>query len=322
MSLRARLREFFFREAAGRRIVSFSPAQLAAMRGYHQAAVKRLRAVEDLRNVGQATATLALLRQSALLLILSLLASKGDSIDEKALTPDAALERLAGIVAADRLETPPELASVLPLLASTDLLAIDRLPAAEASRKVDEFQSVVEWLATLVDLRSPTELKMERLFRVGLAGALLAAALVWLGISVLSPPDLALGRPVNAVGAAYGTTPDGAVDGDRSGAYGFHSPEHDSPWLAVDLGQRYAIGKVKVFGRADCCLDQSIPLALELSDNGDAYRKIAERTTPFGYADPWVIAVGGEPARYVRLRVERRSYLVLREVEVYGLKPR
>ncbi len=43
---------------------------------------------------------------------------------------------------------------------------------------------------------------------------------------------------------------------------------------------------IKVFGRGDCCHDQSIPLTLEVSDYGTSFRSIAHRTAEFSEEDP------------------------------------
>jgi hypothetical protein len=77
---------------------------------------------------------------------------------------------------------------------------------------------------------------------------------------------------------------------------------------------------VNVFGRGDGYYDQSIPLSLEASDDGDTYRAVAQRDTPFSADDPWLIKPIDLVARFIRLRTLRRSYLVLGEVEVYGRK--
>jgi hypothetical protein len=76
--------------------------------------------------------------------------------------------------------------------------------------------------------------------------------------------------------------------------------------------------RVEAYGRADCCFDQSVPLAFEVSLDGKKYRRISERTELFTQSNPWVIPGQGEIARFVRFRTLRKTYLVLAEVEVYG----
>jgi hypothetical protein len=140
---------------------------------------------------------------------------------------------------------------------------------------------------------------------------------------VFSPKNLAKGRPATASGAAmFSSLPAGAVDGSTSGAFGYHSVMEDKPWLAVDLGRSYALEQVKVYGRGDGPFDQSVPLALEVSDDGATYRQIAERAEPFSSMDPWIVKPQGVVAQFVRVHTLRQSYLVLGEVEVYGHKPK
>ncbi len=146
---------------------------------------------------------------------------------------------------------------------------------------------------------------------------------MYLAVRIFSPENLALDKPAVGSSYAFSTTAAGAVDGSRSGPYGYHSNLEDSPWLSIDLLRPYAVTKIKVFGRGDGINDQSVPLALEVSDDGSAYREVAIRGEPFSDYDPWVI----KPApplvtRFVRLRTTRRSYLVLGEVEVYSNAPK
>jgi hypothetical protein len=127
---------------------------------------------------------------------------------------------------------------------------------------------------------------------------------------------------VTSTFAALGD-PSAVVDGVKDGRFGFHSVEQDPAWLAIDLGGPCAIRRVKVYGRGDCCHDQSIPLALEASDDGVAYTVIAERSKPFSEEEPWIVRLRDPVrARFLRLRTERRTYLVLSEVEAFGSRVR
>jgi len=122
-----------------------------------------------------------------------------------------------------------------------------------------------------------------------------------------------------------------AIDGNRSGNFTADSLSHtdfdNQPWWQVDLGQRFAISRVDVFNREDCCA----------SSLQDFYVLVSE--VPFGnlslaalLADPNVTAVqvsgiGGRPSeiaisatgRYVRVQLTSVDYLQLAEVEVWGV---
>jgi hypothetical protein len=78
------------------------------------------------------------------------------------------------------------------------------------------------------------------------------------------------------------------------------------------------ISDAEVFGRSDCCLDQSVPLAFELSDDGVTYRTLATKTDSFQSLRPWVVKPLAVPARFVRLRMLRAGQLALAEVVIFG----
>lgn len=71
-------------------------------------------------------------------------------------------------------------------------------------------------------------------------------------------------------------------------------------------------------GRADCCYDQSVPLALEASNDGAHFRRVAVRWQPFSQSEPWLIEPPSLAARFVRFHTLRDSVLVLSEVQVFG----
>jgi hypothetical protein len=206
------------------------------------------------------------------------------------------------------------------MLLSSDPLELDRLPVEEAGRKAEELEIATDWLARLFDPRSPREFKVLRVLRLAVAALCALGLLVALGSWAFAPKNLARGKPATSSSTMFATMPAGVVDGSKNGTYGFHSAIEDSPWWAVDLGQNYDVTRIKVFGRGDGVNDQSIPLSLEVSTDGDAYRQIGIRAEPFSESDPWVVKTGPLVTRYIRLKTLRHSYLVLGEVEVNGKK--
>jgi hypothetical protein len=320
-SLQEGFRELVLLEKAQQRSASLSDAQLTAMRAYHDAAVSRLTVARDIRGTAQAPVALELYREGALLYTLAYLASKEPNADVSALSPEATVRKLDETLDTDALRPPSELARVKPLLLAADPLAFDRLPSDQAEQSAQDLEIATRWLSRLFDVRSPRELKMARVLRLGVAGASALAVIVFLLVWIFSPKDLAKNRPATSnASTMWGSTIAAAVDGSTSGPYGFHSSLEDSPWLAVDLGRRYAIDRVRVVGRSDGVYDQSVPLALEVSDDGGTYKQVAERTEPFSAFDPWVVKPTGVTAQFVRVRTLRRSYLVIGELEVYGKK--
>lgn len=320
-SLQAGIRELMLLEKAVERSAKLSDTQLSAMRSYCDGAVARLAVARDIRGTAQAPVALELYRQGTLLYAFAYLASKEGSIDLAGLSPDATLRKLEETLDAEGVRPPAEFGQVKPLLLSSDPLAFDRLSADQSEQGTQAFEVVTKWLSHRFDIRTPRELKLARVLRVGVAGIAAISLLVLLVVWIFSPKDLAKDRPATSnASTMWGSTIAAAVDGSTSGAYGFHSTLEDSPWLAVDLGRRFAINKVRVVGRSDGVYDQSVPLALEVSDDGTNYREVAERVEPFSAFDPWVVKPAGVSAQFVRIRTMRRSYLVVGELEVYGRK--
>ena len=148
---------------------------------------------------------------------------------------------------------------------------------------------------------------------------LLAALAAW---SCWPEPNLAREAQVSASSTDFDTTAAGAIDGFRYGQLGFHSGLERSPWLALDLGGPREIARVEAYGRGDCCFEQSLPLVLEVSDDGVEYRALSTREKPFTQYEPWIFRPSEElVARFVRLRSQGKKLLVLSEVEVYGHEP-
>lgn len=313
---RARLREFFWLEQSERQSLLLSADLRAAARAHVEAAQRRRQVAQNLTDPDQQPVALSLYRECSRLLALAYLVAQGEEVDP-ALAPDALLRRLDAALQSHGVLPPAGLARVTPLLVAADPLQPDRLPRAEANAQIDDLDRTTGFLLSLLELRSPREIKTARRVRQGAGAAVALLLVVILGGSALAPRNLARDQPAVASSVMLETTAGGAVDGSKSGKFGFHSSLEDSPWLSIDLGKPHAIDRINVFGRADEHNGQSIPLALEASDDGTTYRQVALRTEPFSADAPWVITQAFV-TRFVRLRTQRRSYLVLSEVEVFG----
>jgi hypothetical protein len=319
-SARDNLRELLLLEKAERESASLSDTQRTAMRTYADAATSRVTVARDIRGTAQTPVALELYRRASLFYTLAFIASEDQTLDAATLTPEQAYRKLDEVLQAKSLRSPPELARVKPFLLSDDPLDSDRMSPDQAEQASQELEVTTRWLSRLFELRSPQQLRIARFVRLGFVAASALALVVWLFALVLAPKNVARGRPTTISGTTLGgTTGAGAVDGSSSGLFGYHSALEESPWLSIDLGSRYLLNKVKVYGRGDGYYDQSVPLALEVSDDGTTYRQIAQRAEPFSSSDPWVVKPD-VPAQFIRLHTLRHSYLVLGEVEVFGPK--
>jgi hypothetical protein len=169
-----------------------------------------------------------------------------------------------------------------------------------------------------VEARSPFRVVATRWGRLAAVALVVAYAAAVALRARLSPKNIALDKHVRASSQGGGADGHELVDGEISAAPGVRTNTEDSPNAVIDLGKEYRIDRVAVFNRVDGWFDDCLPLALDFSTDGAKYREIARRDQHFGADPPWTVDGRREVARYVRLRVARRGYLALSEVEVFG----
>jgi F5/8 type C domain len=312
------VREFFLLEHEARGSASLTESQRSAVRAYYDAAIRRMSAARDLRGPDQTRAAVSMYRAAGRALAFAFLLSRDARLDVEGLASSGALfERLGQAFEIEQIQAPPVFDSARSTLASPDLLALDSRTRERATRDADELERATRWLSTLIHPYPLRRVRSRSAIRLTTAALGVLGAVGWLGMRAFAPKNVALDKLARASSSDWGTAPAAAVDGEKNGRFGFHSREEKSPWWSVDLGRPRKIATVKVFGRGDCCYEQSVPLALEASDDGTAYRIVGERTDPFSESEPWVVQPEGVVARFVRLRTERPSSLVLGEVEIY-----
>ena len=114
----------------------------------------------------------------------------------------------------------------------------------------------------------------------------------------------------------------GAVNGKKTGGFGFHTDLEESPWWMVDLGLSVPISRVDVYNREDCCSERSRSLSIELSHDGVQFTRVYGGFNHFGGAltnRPLSIRLNNEfGARFVKLQLNEPGVLHLDEVEVYA----
>jgi hypothetical protein len=310
------LSEFFLLKGAQRAVSALSEQQRRSVELCCAGAARRLAVARRLDREDIYVAR-SLHRDAALWLALAFLAAADRSVDVTSLDAGAVIAGLDPALARAGIVPPAELAMCRDFLRESPLV-VDTLGPEDAARSVSNLEVVTHWLSTLVEGRSIRHLRWTRRVRT-LAGALVVPAmLIWIAAWLLSPPNVALRKPSRASSTFLGTAPAGALDGKKNGSFGFHSDDEDSPWLSIDLQGLHAISRVEVYGRGDCCYEQSIPLLLAASEDATAYREISRRSDPFSEFDPWVVRTSHLVTRYLRLRKAGHGVLVLSEVEAYG----
>jgi hypothetical protein len=184
-------------------------------------------------------------------------------------------------------------------------------------REAELCQTLVHGLIREVDVDQASEVSnvfLQRWLRSGFLLLALLAAAVGAKVGsdrVLRGPDLALGKPWRASSQAYPCHPLNMECGGTRTTIFFHTNEEYSPWVELDLGTAQTVGRVEVTNRDDCCAERAVPLVVEVSVDQKRWREVIRRVEPF---QTWTGSFKPESARYVRLRVTRRSVLHLSRV--------
>jgi len=155
---------------------------------------------------------------------------------------------------------------------------------------------------------------VRRVRGVALAG-LLVLGLGFGLAKALQRPNLALHKPVLVNGAD--PTNDVAhaqlVDGDRTNL-GFHTLARGDKSVVIDLLAPHLIRRVDVYNRMDCCQERVVPLAIEVSSDGQTFRPVAHQRHRFAL---WKASFPPVEARWVRLSQSSDQPFHLSEVEIY-----
>lgn len=96
--------------------------------------------------------------------------------------------------------------------------------------------------------------------------------------------------------------------------YFFCTNEEDNPWIVFDLGSVQPVSGIKVLNRPDEA-PRAVPLVVEVSTDNQHWKEVARRTENF---QTWKQSFPTAPARWVRLRVARKSFLHLLRVKIFS----
>lgn len=143
-----------------------------------------------------------------------------------------------------------------------------------------------------------------------------------------SPPsvNLALNKPAEQSSYSIWSKPNdaqGAVNGIKTGEFGFHTNKEFKPWWQVDLEAVYNISEIRVFNCLTRNRERSRTLEVLISLNGRDWQSVYlnEPYYIFGGIDGNLLIVTLPSkmtmTRYIRLQLRQENYLHLDEVEVY-----
>jgi hypothetical protein len=151
---------------------------------------------------------------------------------------------------------------------------------------------------------------IQRWSRLALLGGVALLLVIAARILALGP-DLAAGRPFRVSSSWEGWA--GCVAHDGCHRLMLHTEIDESPWVEIDLGTARSVRRIEVLNRDDCCASRATPLVAELSADRATWTEVARSDRDFGN---WKASFPPRVARFVRLRVPRRSVLHLQSVAV------
>jgi hypothetical protein len=100
----------------------------------------------------------------------------------------------------------------------------------------------------------------------------------------------------------------------NAGYAGVATQYGDRPWILLDLGAERTVSRVVLYSCVDCEHPGNVPLALELSRDGQRFVEVRRQDQSF---ELWEPVIPPRPARFLRFRLLRPGYLRFREIEVY-----
>jgi hypothetical protein len=205
------------------------------------------------------------------------------------------------------------------------LVGRDFVATAELSPELTKADADVSraFVQRLIELKVGPEKRTGRLLlqryvrtlgALALFAACVVGAVLWYQRATLKP-DLAAGRPWRASSSLETCRVQEHYCASAHTDIFFHTLEEKQPWVEIDLGKPTAFSLVEVTNRSDCCPDRAVPLVIEVGNGQQQWREVARRTDTFS---KWRAKIAPTTARYVRLRVTRRSLLHLEKVVVRG----
>ncbi len=288
------LREVFTLERAEARALSLDETERARRKRFVRAARDRWNAANKLT---RPVAAIVLLREA---LSLALKAAS-----------DAPLADLASAhVSAEDIERAAR------LLAPQAPLAIDEIPFVEAEAVRVALERCLAAVLRTVDTRTVTAVRALRLSRPLAVLALIAWLVVPYAQTHWMVHDVALEKVVTS-SPLRGESPsaDHVVDGKTRGPFDIATVITDHAYVMVDLGEVYAIERVRVVNRQDGWFDDILPVAMEISEDGAQFANVGRKDEHF---ETWTVELAGRRGRFVRLIKPDHGYIAINELEVYA----
>lgn len=297
------------------------------IRALADAAERRASAARTVESVVAAS----LCRDAVLGFVIAHLIQEGKAEGEETVTTEQAWKALDAWKAAGTFS--PEAERGLAALRPECFRVTPRIPAEGAKGQLSddvlegddirhrELLAATSAVRRRVVARSVREIQIARALRLALLGLVAVALLAYAVVRIRAPKNLARGRLARASSASAGAPfhdPAAITNGEVEPAYALHTAEETNPWIEVELPRVERIAEVRIFNRGDAWARASMPLALELSDDGVHFHTVAATNEDVHGDVPWRVFLTNERARLVRVTHQGRGYMALSEIEVYG----
>jgi hypothetical protein len=144
------------------------------------------------------------------------------------------------------------------------------------------------------------------------------------GVCEMSLINVALNKPASQSSLSSRSVPGEAgraVDGLIKDTPAFHTDHEETPWWQVDLSEPIIVEKIVIYNTRQFT-HRASPIEVRCSVNGLEWETVYLSRTQFGGlhdGNPLVIELGGRVcARYVRIQINKPSWLHLSQVEIYA----
>jgi hypothetical protein len=189
------------------------------------------------------------------------------------------------------------------------------LGAGRRRRALALLDDVSARLGAALGPASDAEVRSLRIRRRATVIVLSLLASAAFGHWLVSPRNVARGKPVTASSIRFGS-PQALVNGAIEwGSFGLHTGGSGREWATIDLQKFYELDHAEIYSRGEGRFEFNLPLRVELSDDGATFRDAGACTELFTQTTPCLVDLHHQRARYVRVSA---SEVVLAEVEVYG----
>ncbi len=187
--------------------------------------------------------------------------------------------------------------------------------AAQTERLREVHLEFLEYAETA--FRRVQQLRIRRVRSLGgslLLGIFLVVAGSW-GLSALTaPPNLARGNAWRTSSTGLECKPkEHKCGGIRTDIF-FHTNNEQDPWFELDLGSPLTFSAMTIRNRTDMGVARAVPMVVEVTDDHVTWREVIRRVEPFS---TWTPVFPPTTARFVRLRVMKKTWFHLEDVEVH-----